>query len=216
MTGRRDRATRRCRRAESSARESLDRIAALRVHDAALARPRLRPGDQLRRRIALFEDAVSKIGPVEAADETLRFAQLEKTLDVVANALRRRRGEREHRDVRMQGAKRRDAPILRPKIVAPFADAMGFVDGDAAQVPALQTGEKAGKNEALGRDVEQPVLAAIERFEPLRGDRRRRSSCSGTSRGCRWPRARRPDPSSTRSAATRPASDPSSSIAGSW
>ena len=120
----------------------------------------------------LRQDRVLKIGPVKAADKTLGIAQLEKTLDVVANAMRCGRREREHRNFGMESAKRRDPAILRPEIVSPFADAVGFVDRDAEKVPSLQTGEKAGKNEAFRRDVQQAVFAAIEPVEPLGGGRR--------------------------------------------
>ncbi len=80
------------------ASEPFDRIAALRVYDPALFRPLLHPWHQLSAGTTLCQYGISKIRPVEATDKTLRVTQLEKTLDIVANALRCRRREREDRN----------------------------------------------------------------------------------------------------------------------
>ena len=50
----------------------------------------------------------------------------------------------------------------RPEIVAPFRDAVGFVDGDEADVPRLQRREHVLGHEAFRRQVEDLVPAAVE------------------------------------------------------
>ena len=52
--------------------------------------------------------------------------------------------------------------VLGAKIMAPLADTVGFVDGEAARVPFLEVFEEAGEHETLGRDVEDLVFASEE------------------------------------------------------
>ena len=43
--------------------------------------------------------------------------------------------------------------------MAPFADAVGFVHGDERAVEVVEQGAETGEGQALGRDVDQFVLA---------------------------------------------------------
>ena len=60
----------------------------------------------------------------------------------------------------------RQLPILRPKIVTPFADTMRLVDGDLDSVPAFGVLEKMFKHQPLRRDIKQPVFAAMKSAQP--------------------------------------------------
>ena len=45
--------------------------------------------------------------------------------------------------------------VVRPKLVAPFGDAMGLVDGDEAQLQVAEEAAERGCGQALGGDVQQ-------------------------------------------------------------
>ena len=95
---------------------------------------------------------------------------------------------------------RAEQPIIGPEIVAPFADAMRFVDRDQRQRSTrVDQPAEAVERRALGRDIEQVELAALK---PL--DRLARGRCrprSATPRGCRRLGARGSGRASARSAA---------------
>ena len=63
-------------------------------------------------------------------------------------------------------AQRSELAILGTKIVAPFADAMRFVDGDEIDRKGTQALDEAWVQQALGSDVEQTVLAIMQAAEP--------------------------------------------------
>jgi predicted phage-related endonuclease len=130
------------------------RVAALHVDDAALVGTGRTPRQQLFNRVGLFEDGITQIRPVETCNEAARLAQLEKALDVVAHARRRRRGERQHRNVGVTRTQRCDLAVLGAKVVPPFADAVRFVDRYAAQAPARQASEKPRHHGALRSDIQ--------------------------------------------------------------
>ena len=100
--------------------------------------------------------------PVEARDVARRLAELELRLDVLADALGGRGGERHERNLREQLAELRELAIFGTKIVAPLADAVRLVDRYQVHAPALEIGEHPGEHEPLGRGVEQAKLAIVQ------------------------------------------------------
>ena len=64
-------------------------------------------------------------------------------------------------------AQRRELAVFRAEIVAPFADAMRFVNGDEADVPALQVLQHPGEHQAFGGGIKQLVLAVVEAAQAL-------------------------------------------------
>ncbi len=52
--------------------------------------------------------------------------------------------------------------ILRSEIVAPFADAMRFVDGELRNVPVKRALEEGVQHQPFRCDVEHSILAAMQ------------------------------------------------------
>ena len=66
----------------------------------------------------------------------------------------------------MRIEQRRELAIIGPEIVAPFADAMRFVDRDQRELGAPSSSRRnASPRRALGSDVEQVELAGIEALD---------------------------------------------------
>src|SRR3954465_1309667 len=84
-----------------------------------------------------------------------RFAKAEVGNNVGAHAFGGGGGERHERRVGEDIAQGGNLAVFGAEIVAPFANAVGFVDGDESGIPFFKVVEKAGEHEAFGRDVEQ-------------------------------------------------------------
>ena len=108
------------------------------------------------------------------------------------------RRQRHHRHVREMLPQFFQLAIFGAEIVAPFADAMGFVDRDLGDVPI----ERASRETYPASAALAPRKAAgIDRGAVLaigRALRRHPAPNSGRSLQCRWPAARRPGLSSAR------------------
>ena len=106
--------------------------------------------------IAAGQDAIVEIGPVEVADQHFGIAQAELIANVLANLL----GGRGRVGVNGSAGKQFLEPvqlaILRAKVMAPMADAMGLVDGEGADVDLLQQPAEVGQHQPLRRDEQQP------------------------------------------------------------
>ena len=79
-------------------------------------------------------------------------------------------------------SKRSQLPIVGAEIVAPFADAMRFVDRDQRQRNAADQPAESFAGRALGRDIEQVELARPEAL-----DGRSRSASAEVSEAARMP-----------------------------
>ena len=112
-------------------------------------------------RVILGHDAVGKVGPVEAGDKAARRPQLQERHDIVLHALSGGRGQSQQRHFG-KVAQFAQLAVLGTEIVAPFADAVGFVNGEQRDRPALERGEEIGQHKAFGRHVKQAVLALIQ------------------------------------------------------
>ena len=151
---------------------ALGALAALAVNDPAVFGPGANEGERLLVRPGFGADAIGEVGPVEAGDVTTRLAQFQQTDDIGAHALRCRGRQRHHRRLRKQIAHRGKLAVFRPKIMAPFADAMGLVNGEQIDVPLLQIGQKPGEQSepAVVQPAEPPArLLRIKRRVQKRG-----------------------------------------------
>src|SRR5690606_33366968 len=132
------------------------------VDDAALVFAFADEVDDLLERLVFWDHAVSEVWAVEAGDERGGIVELEMFDDVIAHAARGGGGERHQRDLGEKAAEFREVAILGTEIVAPFGDAVCFVDGEAGDVPALQIFLPAVEHEALGGAVETLVFTAMQ------------------------------------------------------
>ena len=83
---------------------------------------------QLRQWLLLFLDAVADVGPVETAHEVLRAFELQPLHDVGARERIGRGRECNARHTAIALVQHRERTIFGPKVVAPLAHAMRFVD----------------------------------------------------------------------------------------
>ena len=72
---------------------------------------------------------ISQVRPVKAGNVLIRLAQAQLLQNVVADAARGAGRERGDGLIRKIFAQRAELPVLRTEFVAPFGDAMRFVDG---------------------------------------------------------------------------------------
>jgi hypothetical protein len=118
-------------------------------------------------------DVVAQVLAIEPGDDRRRVVELELRDDVGADVRRRRRGQGNSRRPTESLANSRDAQIARPEIVAPLADAMGFVHGEQRDTGVAQPLGGRSEVEPLGRDVEQFHVAANGARQPVGHLRRR-------------------------------------------
>ncbi len=156
----------------------LHALPGLAVHHACLAQVlALDETDQLRQRLLLLLDAVSDVGPVEAADEKARVLQLQPGDDVGARQLVGRGREGDARHVGVALVQQGQLAVFGPEVVAPLAHAVRLVDGEqrqlAALVQAVQQRDETVGGHALGRGVQGGQLAArqallhVQRLRPV-------------------------------------------------
>jgi hypothetical protein len=105
-----------------------------------------------------------QFGSREPADELRRFGgQAEPREDLVADDRRGGGGAGEHARLRHGAQQVADLHVVGAKVVAPLADAVRFVDRDQRAVDARDDVAEAAASEALGCDVDELVLAVLDR-----------------------------------------------------
>ena len=110
--------------------------------------------------------------------------------DLVADDRCRRRRAGEHMGRPELPEQRADLEVLRAEIVAPLADAVRLVDRDQRAAQRREQLPEVGRNQTLGCDVEEPVVAAPQADDTLphrrrierRGKIGRRDAAPGESR----------------------------------
>ena len=139
-------------------------------------------------------DRERQVGALEAGDEIERVLEAELGGDVGADV--RRGGGRErgggHAQLRAEAG---EPPVVRAKIVAPLADAVGLVHDEARRANAPQQLPEAAGSQALGCDVHQ--VEPSRRQLGLDGGRARGvpGPSAAPPRRSRGPGARPPGPS---------------------
>ena len=89
----------------------------------------LNEAQQLRRGIFFFNNGVANVGAVKTADEQPSVFKLKTLNDVCAGQRIGSGRERNPRHIWKSLVQNGETSVFRPKIVAPLADAMGFIDG---------------------------------------------------------------------------------------
>ena len=142
-------------------RRALGARAAAAIDDAAAARlaqqgAQLGPLALARRR--LDED----VRAVEGGTEDRRFGQSQLQADILDRTRVGGRRERQARDTRKAFAKHAEAPVFRPEVMPPLADAMRLVHGKERDRDLVQPLERAIQRQALRRDIEQLQPPAMQ------------------------------------------------------
>ena len=139
------------------------------INDAAVLRLFVDPLEHLPLRLRAREDAVNQIGAIKAGHEFRRIAQFQLGDDVRPHAVSGRGGERHKRQLGKSYAELGNLAVFRPEIMTPFADAMGFVDGDGFGLPLGEPFEHPIEHQSLGRDVEQSIVAIVQTRQTAAG-----------------------------------------------
>ena len=148
-------------RVETALREGLGRrfdpLARHGVDDARLAPAAFEKGGELRPRVGFRLYPVPDVGPVEAADETLRAVQFQPLQDVPA---RHGIGGRRQCQSRHPGeafAEHVQPQVVLAEIVPPLGDAVSLVNGDQRQVQPAQ--------ELEGLVLQQPFRRQVQEIQ---------------------------------------------------
>ena len=148
-------------------------LAALTIDDPALLEARADERQRLVVRAGLRSHPIRQVGAIETGQVATGLAQMQLLNDVPAHALRGRGGQRHHRHFRKKAAQLGKLAVFGPEIMAPFADAMGFVHGDEIRLPVPQIFQEPRKHQPFGRHVEEPKFAVMQPAKPLPGLARR-------------------------------------------
>ena len=145
-------------------RQLLHPVARGRIDDA---RPGLlgKQGLQLAQRVVARGDAVADIGPVEPGDDEALIRDAELGEDIGAGVAVCRGGERKARDIRETVEQRAEQAVVGPEIVAPFGNAMRFIDREQRERRAGQQFAEMRLAGAFGGDIEQIELAGAEALD---------------------------------------------------
>ena len=92
----------------------------------------------LPQRVFLGAHLVEEVGPVEARLEDVGIEDAQVFLDVVLDFRRRRRRQRDDRELTNTLDDGLQAPVFRTEVMPPFGDAVGFVDGEETQPDGAQ------------------------------------------------------------------------------
>ena len=144
-------------------RHLLDRIAGQAVDDAGLARMLVADeAQQLLARLALLDDPVADVGPVEAGHEHPRAGE-QPLLDLQPRRRIGGGGQRDARHLRKALAQQAELAVLGAEVVAPLRHAVRLVDREQRQ-PALrlhvvEQPQAALAQQPFGRDVDEVELA---------------------------------------------------------
>ena len=143
------------------------RLVAARGIDDARARLAGEQRFQLRIQTVARADVVADVRTVEAGDDQPVLGNAELRQDVGSRPRVGGCGQREPRHVGIVVEQRAELAIIGPEIVAPFADAMRFVDGDQRQVHAADQTAEGFARRTLRRDVQQVQFAGLEPLDGL-------------------------------------------------
>ena len=131
------------------------------IDDGGLAAPCVQQFPQGGGGSRLGADDVSQVGAVKAGDELRRIPQPELVNDVLAHPFRSGGRQGHYRRVGKQRPQVGQSAVVGAEIVSPFADAVGFVNSDEAQVQRMQKLPEAGHTDTLWGHVEQADPAGL-------------------------------------------------------
>ncbi len=125
------------------------------INDAGIVGVPAEDLHRLTHRIVLVYNPDEKILPVEARHEFPRCVEAQRAPDVPAYARGGGRRERDADGVRDAGPHGGELPVLRPKVMAPLGDAVGFVDGQARDRHGIEQGEHLPAKQRFRGDIEE-------------------------------------------------------------
>ena len=135
------------------------------IEDAALASPRTRGPHAPRLALVVghMHNGERKVGAVERGDYLQGVLQAKGLGDVLSDPRGRRRRQRDHGRAPVEPLdERADLAVIAAEVVAPFADAMGLVDGDKGDREVLDGRQESRARQALRRNVQDLELAAFD------------------------------------------------------
>ena len=147
------------------ARQLLDLLARHTVDDAGFALVSLEDPANLILEAGASKHTVDEVGSVERADQHLGIAQGQLRDDVVTHLPRRGRSEGVDGQLWEFVAEPAESSKFRAELVAPLTDAVGFVDCDEPDTPAVKPSAKrlaSLADQPFGGDVEQPAPPGVE------------------------------------------------------
>ena len=89
------------------------------------------------------EDAVEQVRPIERANKLDGILQFELRADIAPHARGCRRGIGVDAEAGEHLPQASELTVFRSEVVAPLADAVGFVHGEEARIPRRQSGDEA-------------------------------------------------------------------------
>ena len=147
--------------AEQQAADLLHVFAGGAVHDAALVLALVQKLEQLHALGGGLFDCEIQVGTVKTGGLDERFVQTERLHDVVAHLGGGRCGEcGNERPLGQCGEKIEDLQVARTEILSPLRDTVRLIHGYHRNRHALCKFEERGRGQALGRNVQQLVLAS--------------------------------------------------------
>ncbi len=108
-----------------------------------------------------FSDDVIEIGAMKAGDKFAGIAELELFDDVVADMLCGAGGERGDGTIGEMSAEAAELAVFGTKFVAPFGDAVSFVNHEEGDGDVAEPVDGVRQSDALGGKVEQAVTALL-------------------------------------------------------
>ncbi len=120
-------------------------------------------------KITTGEDAVGEVGPVEVANEEFGVFECELMGDVFADLFGGGGGEGVDGAIGENLFEIGELAVFGAEVVAPVADAVGFIDGDGADAGVAEGVVQGGPptDEAFGGEVEHVEVAIAEVVEDL-------------------------------------------------
>src|SRR5690606_7156556 len=118
--------------------EVVDLLARHAVDDTRIATPLGEKAQQLLARLLLGHDAVEDVRPVEAGEKALGIFQMQALDDFLAGTLVRGGSQGNARHRREELGQLAQLQVLGPEIMSPLRYAMGFIDGEQADLQTLK------------------------------------------------------------------------------
>ena len=127
------------------------------VDDGGLVRPLPEQRQQQSPGVRFGLHRIAQVASVEAGQKDLPPLQVKLADDVLAHLFGGSGGQGNHRDRREFLTQQLQIPVVGAKLVAPFGDAVGLVDGDEVQVEVVQEMAEPGQG--------QPLRGRVQNFD---------------------------------------------------
>ena len=137
-------------------------LARVAIDDARFALVGLQKGQYLGQSVVARFDSQKQIFAVEGGDELIGVAYRQRGLDVAADAVGGRGGNRQADGVGQAAAHPHQLAIVGAEVMAPFRDAMRFVDGQAIDAAFVEHNQRLRPQQGFGAGVDQLDTARFD------------------------------------------------------